>query len=167
MNINMLIEQIEGNWFTQSTTYFLTRSIINHYKHQVVFKEIKNVKATTHEIQVALKKIYVQYKEIDVQVALLKCSDYQECKNFYTIFVYLPENKNGNIWKIKSDGKLIGQSMFQVGFSNSIFIEYKSKNLKIFEQIYFINDNLKIVKSVINIDNKPASVCFSSEIKIS
>lgn len=158
---------MEGHWIIQSTIYSLNQNFANHYTHATIFKHIDNIKANINKLESALKKVHANYHYTSFQTALLRGTYCNIYKKFYNFFVYLPEKKEGKIFQITLDGKLVAQYIFKIYSSKNIFIEYRSKSLRTSESIYFINKNLKIIKSVISVNNRPANTYFSSAIKIS
>nr|YP_009589200.1 conserved hypothetical plastid protein [Corallina ferreyrae]QBL75716.1 conserved hypothetical plastid protein [Corallina ferreyrae] len=162
MNRTLLINRMSGNWVIQSTTYSLVKknikTLINEVEWSPIYDKLQNLKYIRNHISKktdAITEVYILEKKIqNIQEKILH------------IFLF-NKKSNGYIVKLDDHFQILSQSTFKYYSNNVIFINQKLKNHKITEKIYFLNDNLKIVKSVFYKNNNCIGICFSSEIKIS
>nr|YP_007878284.1 conserved hypothetical plastid protein [Calliarthron tuberculosum]AGA63895.1 conserved hypothetical plastid protein [Calliarthron tuberculosum] len=161
MNKILLINRMLGNWIVQSTTYSLFKKNIeaslNEIKWSLVEDKIQELayrKQNIFPINSTNMKIYILEKETN-----------HLQKKIYQIFLFEKKSK-GYIVKLDYNFQILNQSIFYYNSENFLSVYYKSRNNIIIENIYFINDNLKVIKSIIKKNSKCIGICFSSEIRI-
>nr|AYR06496.1 hypothetical protein [Rhodogorgon sp.] len=161
MNINSLINHIEGSWLIQTTIYDLSTCKLKNKKQQVLCQQVnKNSK------QLKVFKNRIGKSHTQLQLYSLKYGLNTASKETYLLFFFEKSLDQGSITKYTYDNKIISDYVFFIRNNNHIHIKSAHRNFHTTEDIYFINSKFKIAKSTISKNNKCITVCFSSKIKM-
>ncbi len=165
MNDDFLISQLAGQWIVQSTSYSLLKHADkNIFINQMRWTRIKDCSpylkciAQNLEKQDILTSVYLYYIE-------LKNNNGIDCSH-YIALVY-ERSRPKLVIKFSRDFVFLNKFIVQSQSNNSLTIMSYDNNIKIVERIYFLNRNLKVVKSTIQKYSTCVGTCFSSEIRIS
>nr|AYR05892.1 hypothetical protein [Lithothamnion sp.] len=161
MDSKFFINKIEGNWIIQSTNYSLIKNTISTSINHVFWKKIKN---TNNEI--ILKNRILKFPITDRNVYIIESSNQKRNETFYKVFLCNEKMNKGSILKINYSGCIVSQAFFNYKNNQYCHINYQYDNFNIAEKVYFINPNLKIIKSIITKNDMCIGISFSSEIKI-
>ena len=163
MNSRFFVNRIEGNWVIQNTNYSLINNTINTSINQISWKQIKN---TNNEIDLILKNIMAKFYMTNSSIYIMEYNKNERIEKFYKFFLYDKKTNTGNILKLNHSGNIVSKASFNYENNKYLYINYQHDGFNITEKIYFINHNLKIVKSIIKKNAKCIGISFSSEIKI-
>ena len=168
MSIEFFMDRMVGKWVSQSTYYtsssnrnsrnIFSKTLIN----QVKWSNVNNNKTIINSIKKQVNK-----EKIKNHIRLYKI----ESNNNHTFISYIAffKNQENNLCLVK-----FNQALQQV--NSFIFVKVSNSHLclisqvydiTILEKIYFLNTNVKLVKSITKKSNKCILTSFSSEIKIS
>jgi len=105
------------------------------------------------------------YKKIEIYCIEYKNKNNLIQKQYLLIF----HNKDDQIILFKFNHKFEYLNKFTVSTSSKKYLSIvsKNKNITIIEKIYFLNNNLKVIKTIVKKHEKDIAVSFSSEIRIS
>jgi hypothetical protein len=87
------------------------------------------------------------------------------CSVHYVILAH-EGAKLSSIIKLDQDFVLLNRFTAHYESSNQLIITSSSNNINIVEKIYFLNQNLKVIKSTVKRSNEYIGTSFSSEIRI-
>nr|YP_009541579.1 hypothetical protein [Synarthrophyton chejuense]AYR05588.1 hypothetical protein [Synarthrophyton chejuense] len=163
MNQVSKLENIEGDWIVQSTNYSLLNYRLNTFKDKIYWKPVKYINKT---IEKNLTSFITRYSITDYNIYIKQSKKQNLSQSLYHFFLYNDQNNKGHIIKLNGAGKIINQASFKYANKNYIYLTYKNKNYYIKELVYFVNPNLKIIKSIIKNKKKCIGISFSSEIRI-
>lgn len=162
MNKNRLIDQLAGQWIVQSTNYSLTKNL--KYQdlllNQVQWEHIDGYKVYRNQL-----KKYFSNNTVDTYRIKSKKNNGVDVIS-YIVLVHQGSKLN-SIIKLDHDFALLNQFMVQNQSEHHLTIMSLKGNISIVEKIYFLNCNLKVIKSTIQRFNKCIGASFSSEIRIS
>lgn len=164
MDCRFLISEAEGNWIVQKTTYSLLKNRMCTSVNQVQWKAITNC---NNNIRLLSKKIAEKYFINHSNIYIKEYKSSKASEKFYEFFLYNDKLNRGYIIKLNNSSKIISTSFFTCKNNKYFSINHQSKNLCITESIYFVQRNLKIIKSLIKQNECCIGVSFASEIKIS
>nr|QCI09088.1 hypothetical protein [Inkyuleea mariana] len=150
LNLEMLLEQMEGDWISQKTLYYLKKKYIYNNKSNIKILKLNNF---TNNII----KNSSNYNIYNFQ--------YSNKKNNDLYFFSKKSNySSGNIKKISSND--IQNYHFQLISSNCLIIQTMEKNIKYIEYIYYINKNFRISITLLKKINQYIAIAFTSYIRI-
>ena len=158
-----LINRILGTWIVQNTKYsyinYLDKSSIHTIEWSLIPQKYNKLEFIANKILDKIKNKYYEYY-------IVRKNNFSI--NTHFIFLFHDELKEGCIIKLDSKFRVLESYNIKHYSSNYMDIYYSDKkNDDIVEKIYFLNNNLKIIKSVTQKNQKNNAICFSSEIKIS
>lgn len=163
MNSKFFVNKIEGNWIIQSTNYSLIKNTISTSINNVLWKEIKNI---NHEMEPIVKNSILKFPTTNGNSYALESSNQKGNKKSYRFFLYNEKINKGSILKLNHLGHIVSRASFNYKNNQYLYINYQYDDFDIIERIYFINSNLKIIKSIITKNKICIGICFSSEIRI-
>lgn len=166
MNYPFFNEQIAGNWIVQSTNYSSKKNsdFIEILTNQVRYTNLINtnfyLKLLSHN-----SNLNSSYKKIEIYCIKYKNKNHSVKKQYLLIF----HDKYDKIVLFKFNNKFEYLNKFTVSTwsKNYLSIISKKNNITIIEKIYFLNNNLKVIKTIVKKHEKNIAVAFSSEIRIS
>lgn len=159
--------KMNGLWISQSTNY---SELQNHNKILNTF--INKIKWTNISIDAKFfshirQKLKEEYSKEIISLSQVKFfSTRLEYKLFYVLF---SQDKLNNLHLTKFDENLqvINKFSIQIFDSQNICLTSEINSFTLIEKIYFLNEKVKLIKSVIKKRQKYIATYFSSEIKIS
>ena len=166
MDNNILVNQITGLWITQSSHYYLQKNSSLFSKtlmNKAKWSDISNNSYYTNILRQKLKKEY-KIKSIVLYKIQFLDTNYRN----HTQYILLLKDQLDQTYLLKFNQSLAIVNKFIVKESSCDYlclISHKH-NLGIIQRIYFLNKNLKIIKSTVTKSNKYIATFFSSEIKI-
>jgi len=167
MNIKNFSHQMSGLWISQSTNYSLLQNqdkISNTHTNKIKWTDVSNNLESFKWMQNNLKEKY--HKNV---ISLCQVDFSNSQLNHQRYYVLLCQDKFSQIFLVKFNQNLllINKFKIQVLASNYICLTSKTNTATVIEKIYFLNDKVKLIKSVVKKHNKYVATYFSSEIKIS
>lgn len=165
MNDVLLANRLIGRWIVQSANYslLLHPDSKNLFVNQVEWTNIKNSKLYLESIRGCLNK---QGKLSKISVYCVKSTSSQLHSTHYVACVYRGPRLKLLI-KLNQDLVFLNQFIVQSQSFNCLTVMSCCNCMVIVEKIYFINRNLKVIKSTIQKSSKYIGTSFSSEIRIS
>ena len=157
--IKPFIERLLGHWLVQNTIYSLSNNASNTSVNKISWSIPKDKQKFINSMRKNIDKQYDQLSLIEIdncQIKIIK----------YILFLYKTKSKTGIILKLNNKFDFLNSSSFYIQSYNTLYLDYNIKNINIIEKLYFINDNLKLIKSTIEQNDQYVTVLFSSEIKI-
>lgn len=167
MDVKKFSVQMGGLWISQSTNYSLLKTqgkaphtLTNKIKWTNISNDIELLQYVKANLRKEYCKNLISLYQVDFPNSQFNSQMY------YTI---LFEDKFDQIHLIKFNKNLHLINKFKVQVLNSNYICLMSvlDHFTLIEKIFFLNDKVKLVKSVIKKQNKYVATYFSSEIKIS
>lgn len=161
MNNIIELDNIEGKWIIQSTHYSLINNQLKTAIDSIYWDKIKK---SNKQIPQSLIKL-IDKNALNKYIIYAKKSK----KNhliLYKLFLYRDQANKGEVFNLDNLGKIISKSWFNKRPDKSLYFNSQNKNFEIKEVIYFINNNLKIIKTIIQKNKQCIGISFSSEIRI-
>lgn len=166
MDVDIFTNQMTGQWIAQSTSYSLlhdsnsSKTFINNF----TWAYVENNK-----------------KYIDLLLPKLKIEDVTDQAHLYTIefkrnkfhqnkyyVVLLKQNSDSSVLlKLNYEFKIINRFIIQDCSAERLSLISYINQVKVLQQIYFLNKNVKFIKSIVKKHNQNIGTYFSSEIRIS
>ena len=167
MNTNNFSRQMSGLWISQSTSYSMLQNRnrqFNTFTNKIEWVDLSNDIKYLKRIKAHIIEEYSQNL-----ISLCKVSFTNTQSNYQQYYVLLLKDKFNQMYLIKlsKDLNLINKFTIQIFNYNPIILISEINNLTLIEKIYFLNDKVKLVKSIIKKQKKCLATYFSSEIKIS
>lgn len=162
MNKNCLIGQLAGQWIVQSTNYHLLKNL---KYHDLLFNQVQWERVVDYKPYLNKLKKYSSNNSIDIYRIKSKSNDAGYI--IYYIACMYQGSKLSSIIKLDHDFVFLNQFRVQNQSKDHLTIESLKGDISIVEKIYFLNCNLRVIKSTIQRCNKCIGASFSSEIKIS
>ena len=159
--------KMNGLWITQSTYYSLNRNknrTFTTFKNTIEWKDISCDEMSFEMIKCSLPKKYLTDLISLFQVDFLNTQSNQQ--KYYALLL---KNKLQQNYLVKLDRRLqkINEFKIQELDDNYMYLTSSIKTLTLMERIYYLNNNVKVIKSVIKKSNAYIATSFSSEVKIS
>nr|QUE29276.1 Ycf58 [Erythrotrichia welwitschii] len=155
IDIDHFFKMSLGSWMNQTTSYDTSS------------KKHKTSTARTYIDQVS-DKVGVRYFELQSEAKnpFYTISSKKGKKEANSIITYSKKGSVGTIYKInKKSNKIVFKGKFHIS-SGILKIVTKKKSTTIEETVWFINDNLKLTKSITKKNDHCILISFASEIKI-
>jgi len=167
MDYNLFTKQMTGDWIAQSTNYYLTNHINQNFytlNNQIKWTDIKEKEVYLDLIRTILKK-----EDIVKYISLYKIEsiDVNSLSNLSYILLSQKTSKQICLFKFNKRFHLMNQFTLKDYSKNYLCLSSDIRNIRVIEKIYFLNNNVKIIKSIIKKNNQCIGASFSSEIKIS
>lgn len=159
--------QMSGLWISQSTNYSLLQKqekVPNTFTNKIKWTIIPSDKECFKWIKANLRK-----EDCKNLICLHRVNFSNSQSNYRLYYITLFQDKFDQIHLIKFDKSLhfINKFTIQVLNSNYIYLTSTIDKFTLSERIFFLNDKVKLIKSVIKKQKKYVATYFSSEIKIS
>ena len=156
---------LAGRWIIQSTNYSLLLHCKsrNQFVDQVEWVYVQDSKFYLESIKRYLNK---QDELSNISLYRLKSGSGRLHTVHYIACVYIGL-KLKMLIKLDQDLIPLNQFIVQSQSSNCLTIMSRKNTMVIVEKIYFLNRNLKVIKSTIQNPDKYIGTTFSSEIRIS
>ena len=167
MDTNNFSRQMSGLWISQSTSYSMLQKKnrdFNTFTNKIEWVDLSNDIKYLNWIK---KNIVEEYSQNLISLCKVSFSNTQS--NYKRYYVLLLKDKLNQIYLIKlnQDLNLINKFTIQIFNYDHIVLISEINNSTLIEKIYFLNDKVKLVKSIIKKQRKCLATYFSSEIKIS
>lgn len=166
MNCNIFTSRMKGKWITQSSNYLSLHN--KHYASKTLANQIDWIYLSNYDK-------YINFIEQNIYTGSLDYFslyriNYINQKYLHKIHyaVLLKEKEHpAYLLKFNETFNLINRFLIQYYSEDNICLISRIKDVTIIEKIYFLNTNVKVIKSIIKKDNQYIATSFSSEIKIS
>ena len=169
MDINIVTDKIIGSWITQSTKYKLLSN--NKLETSTCINQMKwsNLSNNNLYLNLVKKNIKVKYLGSNLLIYQVSCLDYKYHNLMYYIVFLENKFKKIHVLKFSKNFTVINQFIVKEYNANYLYLLSESKLTKITiaQKIYFLNTNVKLVKSTVKNQNRYLATGFSSEIRIS
>lgn len=166
MTNSFLADRLKGQWIVQSINYPSLES--SNYKSafvdQIEWIYIKDLKHYWKFIMQYLEK-QDELSEVDLYHILSQSSSSGPCKTYYVALIYAGSRLKSLI-KLDEGFALLNRFTVKNQSRKQLTIASNTPSITVVEKIYFLNRNLKVIKSTIREGNACKGVSFSSEIRI-
>ena len=165
MNHNFLLNKLAGQWVVQSAYGRLLESFEPNslFVNQIKWTPVDNSNSCLENIRRCTKK-KINLNSVNIYLVESSASEKYSNKN-YIVFIS-QQSKLELIMKFDQNFRLLSKFIVQNQSSNSLTCVSPSKHFVIIEKVYFLNHNLKISKSTIQLSRAYTGTAFSSEIRI-
>ena len=167
MDYDIFTHQMTGRWIAQSSNYF---SFYNQDSFSCTFtNQVEWTYLFDHDKYIDIIKKNIQAPNIQNYLSLYRIkliSKEYSNRIYYAVLLKSKANQTC-LLKFNEELTLINNFFIQDYSKNNFCLVSHVKDLRIIEKIYFLNDNVKVIKSIIRKNNKYIATSFSSEIKIS
>ena len=160
--------QLTGNWTVQSMN---SSSVLNRSQHKNQFidrVEWTYVKDSRLSLNLLLKNVRAYYPLLNsAELYLVKSKDSNNAssKHYILLAYHLSELKL--LIKLSDNFTVLDRFFAQGKSSNYLMLRSCDQGVDVIEKIYFLNRNLKVIKSTIRKKNRLLGISFSSEIRTS
>ena len=167
VNINLFIKRLIGTWVIQSNFY--PKYELNKKKiglnSKILTKWCKiNIDNCPLDVQNNIKTKYIHlYKSYFVLKRLSDKIDFE----IYYVFLFKETTQEGLLVKISKHSIELSTSYFYYTNNYVVYNHKLDKNTNIIEEIYFLNDKLRLTKSYLQKQTKIIAIYFCSGIKVS
>ena len=166
MNSNNFTKQMIGTWITQST-YYLSLNIgetscdfVNRIKWLYLNNHIKYLKLMFKENEVNPLQKNISLYHIQLNNNRSKSSNY-----YLTLKV--DQSNRAYLLKFDTSFNLINKFLIKEITENYLCLLAYVHNYEVLQKIYFLNQNVKLIKVTIKKQNYYIGTSFTSEIRIS
>lgn len=165
MDNNCLISKLTGRWIVQSANYSLLRSTdcTKLFLSQIQWIYLEDCSLYFKSVIDDLN-IQCNIKHIDLYRIESKTS--QDLYSVHYIMLAHEGAELSSIIKLDQDFVVLNRFTAHYESSNQLIVTSSSNNMNIVEKIYFLNQNLKVIKSTVKRYNSYIGTSFSSEIRI-
>ena len=165
-NYNLFSEKIIGQWIVQSTNYYTLKEGIftDKFISQIEYTPLSNHKKCADFIT---NKLSIKWDHNNIKLYYVKGKSHQFTTNKYYILILTTEQQKQYLYKLDYKFNILNKFLIEFCSENFISIISSNNNIHTIKKIFFLHNNLKIVKSITKQDNKNLSISFSSEIRIS
>lgn len=165
MNTEFLISKLTGKWITQNTGYSLIRysEHIDTSTDQVSWTYVKNPSPCLKSAILHLKQ---SNKLSEIDLYHIRSKNNRSIYSEYYVLSAYQASELRLLIKLSSDFVFLNKFIVQSYSQKQLTISSYDKNIEIIEKIYFLNRNLKVIKSTIRKHDSCIGISFSSEIRI-
>lgn len=165
MEKHLLINELTGQWIIQSTNCSLPNHSIakNTLINKVKWTNIKHYSSYLKSVTENLKK---HKKLSSAKLYCIESKNNSASSNKHYILLIYQASTLKSIIKLSHSLSILNKFVVRSQSYNHLTIVSCDKNIETREKIYFLNRNLKVIKSTIRKHNKYIGAAFSSEIRI-
>jgi hypothetical protein len=158
---------MSGLWITQSTYYSLIDKN-QEVSHTLINKvDWRNISCDSHDYNLMLSKLSKKYIDGFISLYQTESLNNKLTKNTFYVLFLKTGSKNISVLKFNKYWRLISQATVRKFTSNYCCLISDMHNFTVIQKIYFLNNNVKIIKSIIKKSCQCIATSFSSELKIS
>lgn len=166
MDSNDFTKQMIGTWITQSTYYSslniaeTSYNFVNRIKWLYLKNHIKYLKLMSKENEVNLlqKNIYLYH---------IQLNNNRKKNDDYYLTLKIDSSNRAYLLKFDTSFNLINQFFIQEITENYLSLLAYVDNYEVLQKIYFLNQNVKLIKVTIKKQHYYVGTSFTSEIRIS
>jgi len=166
MDFNNFTKQMIGTWITQSTYYssFNISETSCHFVNRVRWLSLKNnikylkLMSKKNEVNLLQKNIYLYHVQLN---------NHRKKNNDYYLALKIDQSNRAYLLKFDASFNLINQFFIKEITENYLCLSTYVNNYEILQKIYFLNQNVKLIKVTINKQHYHIGTSFLSEIRIS
>lgn len=164
---NIIISKMSGLWVTQSTYYSLIEK--NNKESNTLINKVEwtNISCDSHDYNFMISKISKEYIHNLIFLYRIESLNNEYNKNTYYVLFQKKGSKNISVLRFNKNWILINQSVIHESTNNYLCLISDINNLTVVQKIYFLNSNVKVIKSIIKKSHQCIATSFASEIKIS
>ena len=166
MNYDFFCNKMTGNWIVQSTNYSYSPGSFEFTDTVINYTKWTHIKDYGQDLSLILNNLNIQETTSNTK---LYCIQYQNDSAYNKHYVLLVQQGANKACMLKFNYKLDLVNKFTIKSCSErcLYIVSKIDSFTFDQKIYFLNNNLKLVKSVVKRQAECVSTSFSSEIKIS
>lgn len=166
MDVDIFTNQMTGQWIAQSTSYSLlnnsnsSQTFINNF----TWAYIENNKKY---IDLLLPKLQIEYVTDQAYLYTVEFKGNKYHQNKYYVVLLKQNSDSSVLLKLNYKFQIINRFIVKYCSTKSLSLISYIDQVKVFQQIYFLNKNVKIIKSIVKKKDQNIGTYFSSEIRIS
>lgn len=166
MNYALFNEQMKGNWIVQSTHYSSKKNseFIEILTNKVKYTNLIN---TNFYLKLLSKNLNLNYSNKKTEIYCIEFESKKNEINKQYLLIFHDNNNQTILLKFNHKFEYLNKFKVQIYSKKYLSIVSKNENITIIEKIYFLNINLKVIKTIIKKQKKTIAISFSSEIRIS
>jgi len=166
MNYACFNEQITGNWIVQSTNYSSKKNsdFIEILTNKVRYTNLIN---TNFYLKLLSDDLDFNVPNNKIKIYLIECKNKNHSINRQYILISCDKDENTTVFKFNSKFEYLNKFTVKAFSKKYLSMVSIRENITITEKIYFLNSNLKVIKTIVKKDKKDIAISFSSEIRIS
>lgn len=166
MDFNNFTKQMTGTWITQSTYYSslniseTSRNFVNRVEWLYLKNNIEYLKLISKENQVNLlqENLYLYH---------IKLNNNRKKNGDYYLTLKIDQFNKAYLLKFDTSFNLINQFFIKEITENYLCLLAYVNNYEVLQKIYFLNQNVKLIKVTIKRQHYSIGTSFTSEIRIS
>lgn len=161
MDSNNFAKQMTGTWITQSTYYSLLniRGISCNFVNKIDWLYLKNhikyLKSLSNKNQ---KNIYLYYVQLN---------NHRKKNTNYYLTLQIDKFNKVSLFKFDTSLRLVNQFFIHEIAENYLCLLAYVNSYEVLQKIYFLNQNVKLIKVTIKRQDCYIGTSFTSEIRIS
>lgn len=165
-NYNLLNEKIIGKWIVQSTNYYKLKEgmFTDKFISQIEYTPIFNHKKCADFI---INNLNIKWNHNNIKLYYVKSKSNKFINNKHYILTLTTEQQKQYIYKFDYDFNILNKFLIKYFSENYLYIVSNNNNINTIKKIFFLHNNLKVVKSITKQNNRNINISFSSEIRIS
>ena len=166
MDVDIFTNQMTGQWIAQSTSYSLlnnsdsSQTFINNFTWTYVENNKKY-------IDLLLPKLHIEHVTDQAYLYIIEFKGNKYHQNKYYVVLLKQNSDSSVLLKLNYEFKIINRFMVKYYSTRSLSLISYINQIKVFQQIYFLNKNVKVIKSFVKKRDQNIGIYFSSEIRIS
>lgn len=166
MDVDIFTNKMTGQWVAQSTSYSLLYNYVSSptFINNFIWRYVKNDRKYMNTLLPKLQKEY------DINQLYLYTIEFKESKyyqnNYYVVFLK-QQSDLSILLKVNDKFQIINRFTIKDYSTRHLSLTSNINQTEIFQKIYFLNNNVKVIKSIAKKYNQNIGTCFSSEIRIS
>jgi len=166
MNYAFFNEQITGNWIVQSTNYSSKQNsnFIEILTNQVIYTHLKNTK---FYLKLLSHDFNFNFSTKKIEIYSIEYKNKTNSNNRQYLLICYDQNNKTSLLKFNHNFQYLNKFTVKTSSKKYLSIVSKNNNITIIEKIYFLNNNLKVIKTIVKKHEKDIAISFSSEIRIS
>ena len=169
MNYNIFTNQMTGKWIAQSTNYYLRQNnntIPQTFVNQVQWTCLQNYK---DYIDILTQSFLITGMKSLISLYYVEFTDSRDFQEAYYIVCLQGSSNQMCLLKFNKKFDFINKFILQDCSKNyfSVFSQINNSDITIIQKIYFLNNNVKMTRSIIKKYNQYIATSFSSAIRIS
>ena len=166
MNVNIFTNQMIGQWISQSTSYSLiynnasSLTFINNFTWKYIEKEEK-------KMDLLLPKLRTRYIIDQMYLYAIEFKDNKFYQDKYYVILLNQKSNPSILLKLNNEFKILNKFTIKDYSTKHLSLTSHINQVIVFQQIYFLNNNVKVIKSIAKKNRENIGTYFSSEIRIS
>ncbi len=166
MNYTIFNEQIAGKWIVQSTNYSSKK---NSDFIEILINEVKytNLTNTNFYLKLLSYNLDLNSSNKNIEIYSIEHKNKNHSINKQYLLKFHDKDEKTILFKFNHKFEYLNKFTIKTYSKKYLSIVSKNNHITIVEKIYFLNNNLKVIKTIVKKHDTHIVVSFSSEIRIS